>query len=61
MAGVGNWGGGVPVGSARVGVACSCDPQVGGTLATKGCCALVESLVLDPEPASLLLFCKGAP
>ena len=47
----------VPFGPARVGVAGTCDPLVGGTLATEGCCALVESLVLDPEPASFLLFC----
>ena len=48
---------GVPFGPAGVGVAGTCDPPVGGTLATEGCCALVESLVLDPEPASFLLFC----
>ena len=47
-----------PVG---VGVAGTCDPHVGGTLATEGCCALVESLVLDPKPALYLLFCKGSP
>ena len=57
VAGMGFWG--VPFGPARVRVAGTCDPHVGGTLATEGCCALVESLVLDPEPASFLLFWQG--
>ena len=36
---------GVPFGPAGVGIAGTCDPHVGVTLATEGRCALVESLV----------------
>ena len=44
----------------RVGVAGTCDPHVCRALAKEACCALVESLVLNLEPASFFVVLQGS-